>query len=141
MKMKQFILALLLLISAGAQANICNQARMHLIGGTDFYKNFLVSLDEIKQDYTYVYHKVDDVLEKDIKHSCRGRKKSTVRMERNHVQLCLNTCASVASDFHTRILKTRFFKGSKIKQMTRECQSICKMDFNCEADALCANGL
>lgn len=139
--MKKFMLTLLLFISVGTQANICNQAQMRLVGGTDFYKNFLSSLNNIKQDYTYVYQKVDDALEENIKKSCRGRSKSNARIERNHLNLCLNSCAAVAENFHTNILKTRFLKGSKIKQMTRECQSICKMDFDCGNDVLCKNGL
>ncbi len=110
-----------------------------MIGGTDFYKNFLRS--NLKQDYTWVYQNVDDVLEDNIVKSCRGRKNSTEKMEMRHLNLCISTCSEVAENFHRNIIKTKFATSRKIKQMQKECHSVCEMQFSCDEDALCANGL
>lgn len=139
--MKKLFFILLLSLSALTQANMCNQTKMRFIGGTDFYKNFLRSHNSIKQDYTFYYQKVDDVLEANIEKSCGNRKRSTARMEKQHLNLCKVTCADQANHFHRNVLKTKFFVKGKISSMTRECQSVCDMSFSCEDDALCRAGL
>jgi hypothetical protein len=130
-------ITLFFLMSSYAQANICEQTQMRFVGGTDFYKNFLQNSHSLKQAYTFYYQAVDDALEEHIENNCG---KGSEALDREHHALCHDTCAAEARDFHERI-GTKFFKKSKIKNLTRECRSICDLEFDCESDALCRAGL
>jgi hypothetical protein len=125
--MKNILLISIVLISGISQANICDQSKVILIGGSDFYKNFLFSSENLKQPYTYFYQNVDEVLENHIDKKCSGREESSKSLEVEHNQLCKITCKKEAIKFH-ELLNTKFLKKQKIKTLTKECQSVCNKE-------------
>lgn len=133
-----FIVLLMSQYSFASSGSVCDQAEMRLVGGTNFYKSFLVSSRDLKQAYTAFYQKVDDRVETFLKGNCPNRNVSQVNSA--YQTSCYNACTIEAPLFHD-LIDTRYRKRSKIKTLIKECKSVCDTQFNCEQDVLCNAGL
>lgn len=129
-------------LSVQASNALCRENR-GIVGGTIFYKSFLYVASGLKQPYTYFYQTVDDVLENNIETACPKlselpTSEEVAKMEtflKEQHTLCNNTCDAYSSEFH-KLIRTKFFAGSKIKTLQKECKHVCQFSNDTELAAL-----
>ncbi len=131
--MKKMILTLMVLSPLLAKAGVCSQEEVIFLGGTNFYKSFITTKRNLKQNYVRPYKNVDTIIEDFLLDVCDSRA-SEEEIEEGYLSVCKESCAVEAKSFHN-LIKTNFFKGAKVNRLTKECQSICddslalKLDF------------
>jgi hypothetical protein len=103
---------------------------------TLFYDQFLKNSRNMKQAYTYVYQRIDNILEQEVKNNCPTNPTVSERKEfaLSKYELCVESCADVSEDFHTNVITTNFLRNIKIKTLKRECSNLCVKVYNFEKD-------